>query len=351
MTDLEAYMCTFSGCDSSSKTYRTKEEWFEHELTQHILPKHWHCPMCDEQCDSRDEFKRHLQTAHVEKYPEQTIEIVIDTCEKQPIIELLNLKCPLCQANCKDNKELCDHVGDELEQLALFALGPDSQVQALEDDLGDISEADQNKIKNIFSPGIWRDLARRSDRTEILAQIIKQQDEEAKLPPPAQGDVDLQEGDRTTLVRELLLARQPRKRRPACEFPVNTINQPRDPDFYQRSVWNLKKIQETLLDPGRNVCVIHGPGGVGKTLLGLEYAHEFESAYDARFWLHTETETSLLESMRHIAETLQLGLDGTEDDIEIVEIAKEWMRETGECNTITVLPIPHTNIYFKTSDG
>jgi NB-ARC domain len=337
MTDLEPYMCTFKGCKSPDRTYRTKQEWFQHELKEHLLPKYWNCPMCEKRTDNRDIFKEHLRTAHEEEYPEPSIQNVIDTCESQPARQLENIKCPLCKKICENDEKWFNHVGDELEQLALFALGPDSQLQTLEDDVRGLSHEDQNKISHIFSPGIIEGLAIREDRPQIVEQILKQQEEDAKRPKTTQGELDGNEGDKTTFVRELLLTRQPRKRFAACTFPVTTITTARDPDFFQRSVSQVKKIHETLLDPGRNVCVIHGPGGVGKTLLGLEYAHEFESAYDASFWLHLETETGILESMRHIAETLQLGLDGTEDDIEIVEIAKEWMRETGKlCLTLVL---------------
>jgi hypothetical protein len=329
MTDLEPYICTVGGCHWSNKTYRTRKEYLEHEINAHFTSKFWDCPMCDIKIEDRAKFLSHLEYNHTGAYPPETLEAVTDICERQVTKGRDGLQCSLCKTICEDEELLLKHIADELEQLALFALPINTQKDFDErissEDYSDDIDYQQAEV---LSPGILKNLPESTDRTQVLEGIWNQEQEWMKNASGPAEEFEGQGQENSTLVKEL--TRQPNKRIPACKFPISTVTQPRDEDFYQRSIWNVQKIHEELRGVDMNVCLIYGPGGVGKTLLALEFAHEFTDEYDCKFWLNAETEIGLLESMRHIAETLELGLDGTEDDIEIVEIAKGWMRETGK---------------------
>jgi NB-ARC domain len=349
MTDLEPYICTSGGCQTPNRTYWSKQDWIDHEL-YHRLPRQWECPLCTHASfaakvegsplfskgevsktlyNERDQFRDHLQNEHAKNYPIETIEDVIEHCERQEGQELSNLQCPLCQRTCENNLQLFTHIADELEQLALFALPPNPQAPLVKDGFEQLTEDDLKNVRSLFSPGIIKGLSTRKDRAQILESILRHEKEELELSDQRNRDLESEDQDEATLVREIPLAWKPRKRVAACEFPVSTIDQERDPDFFERNIWNFERIHESLADPERNVCVIHGPGGVGKTLFAKEFSHRFKLTYDAMFWLSTETENGLLESMRQASQVLQLGLDGTEDDTETFEITREWMRTTG----------------------
>lgn len=47
----------------------------------------------------------------------------------------------------------------------------------------------------------------------------------------------------------------------------------------------------------RRICIIQGPGGMGKTQLAIEYARTHKAHYTAFFWLDGNTEESLIRSI------------------------------------------------------
>ena len=68
-----------------------------------------------------------------------------------------------------------------------------------------------------------------------------------------------------------------------------------DPDFVGRAA-ELAALEQALAASGRSALTQpasgHGLGGVGKTLLAVEFAHRHANAYDAVFWLAAENPTT-----------------------------------------------------------
>ena len=52
---------------------------------------------------------------------------------------------------------------------------------------------------------------------------------------------------------------------------------------------------------GRKICVLYGPGGIGKTQLAIEYATLHQKRYTSFFWIDAKTEESLIQSCLSIA--------------------------------------------------
>ncbi len=71
---------------------------------------------------------------------------------------------------------------------------------------------------------------------------------------------------------------------------------------------------------------ISGLGGIGKTQIVLEYAYRFAHDYDAILWIQAETYEILLTELVALADILQLSEAHHEEDIQIVEAVKQWLR-------------------------
>jgi hypothetical protein len=54
----------------------------------------------------------------------------------------------------------------------------------------------------------------------------------------------------------------------------------------------------------RNVVVIHGMGGIGKTQLAVEFARKHQHSFSAVFWLDGSSETSLKQSFVNITQRI-----------------------------------------------
>jgi hypothetical protein len=75
--------------------------------------------------------------------------------------------------------------------------------------------------------------------------------------------------------------------------PIWMVPRRPDPDFVGR----------TATQPAG----IHGLGGVGKTLLAVEFAHRHADTYDAVFWLAAENPTTLAPAFAELAREEFLG--------------------------------------------
>jgi hypothetical protein len=72
--------------------------------------------------------------------------------------------------------------------------------------------------------------------------------------------------------------------------------------------------------------VIHGLGGVGKTQLAMEFAHQHRASYDACYWISADTPVKLAKGYDDIARKLQIQ---DVDHAQVRTLVKEWLCDTG----------------------
>jgi hypothetical protein len=333
MIDLEPYVCTVEGCLRPSQKFQTRSSWFNHELETHRRPRFWKCSVCEKEFLARKDFEQHLFEDYSDSktFSSSMLDSIIKSCENVSSEVLQDIKCPLCGISCEDETQFKKHVAEALEQVALFSIPTEIQVEdtildSMEDWNSD-SELDMGQRDLILSPELPEDSADRQIRTLNVNKFLEALRDEplpgSKLPNEAIGD-DSDRATVGTIIKEPVVSRT---RNPSVTFPVSTVKQNRDEDFYGRTLL-LEQLHDTLQRRGQ-ICVVYGLGGVGKTLLALEYANSFAGSYDCTFWLQADTEPGLIESSYLIAEKLGM-LDGTEETNEVVEISREWMERTGE---------------------
>ncbi|KAK4451328.1 kinesin light chain [Podospora aff. communis PSN243] len=88
--------------------------------------------------------------------------------------------------------------------------------------------------------------------------------------------------------------------------PFATIPFSRDPDFVERRDI-LEQIGRRCSEPASRVALV-GLGGVGKSQLGIEFAHRIAEAQPDTwvFWVHAGTQARVEESFRTIADAVKL---------------------------------------------
>ena len=83
----------------------------------------------------------------------------------------------------------------------------------------------------------------------------------------------------------------------------------------------------------RNIYVIHGMGGMGKTQLAIEYARIHKKAYTSFFWLDGKTEESLIKSLLSVVSRLPNGkianinlrqMKGLEESRKMAQKVLDW---------------------------
>jgi hypothetical protein len=112
----------------------------------------------------------------------------------------------------------------------------------------------------------------------------------------------------------------------ALVFPLHVQVPPSSEHFYCRhkSVNDVHKV----LNSRGTICVLHGVGGVGKTLAAVQYLHTYKEEFEAIIWFPADTAPGLAESFLQMV--IALGIcNSTDDHHHVIDKGREWLQETG----------------------
>ena len=328
MRDLEPYMCTFGGCIRPGKTYGLRGDWIQHEIDVHQKQKIWACRPCATEFASRRSFDKHMRKNHSGLVNEHQLEAFAELCEQASGKLESRTRCPLCFEECRFEKRLRKHLADHLEQIALFAALParprldsDDELDLMEDSGSDGETRAESVLLDVPEDPRTHDETREATVRRFLG-------EQAESNPTENVDTSLEAG----ALREGLNI----SKRSTIQFPVMTIGHPPNESFYGRD-HALSELHQRLSIPG-DMCIIHGVGGVGKTLTAVEYSYRYREAYDCIFWLQADTAPGLAESYGEIAHALGL-IQGNEDQGQIIELSRDWMENTSKSISLKYISV------------
>lgn len=116
MCDLEPYVCTFEDCARTNDMFKSREDWYNHEIQQHRLDYSCNVKNHEKYTDIRD-FKSHMHKEHNVQFddeqPQSQLSMFSRPTQRKSGI------CPLC---IESTVELKSHLARHLERIALFAL-------------------------------------------------------------------------------------------------------------------------------------------------------------------------------------------------------------------------------------
>jgi hypothetical protein len=108
----------------------------------------------------------------------------------------------------------------------------------------------------------------------------------------------------------------------------------------------------------RNVVVLTGLGGVGKTQLAISFAKQNWTEYSAVFWLNAKSETSLKQDLVAMMASIS-RLDPPQDrttataaagEGEIIEQVRKWLSEPDNSRWLLILDNYDNPMLFQTND-
>jgi hypothetical protein len=297
--------------------------------------------------DTANSFEEHLVEHH--RLTSMPLLSIRDMCQRDNGRRPPSNMCPLCQETipCSAKRgtraferAIKRHVSRHLEQLAFFVALPAGQMMPQDDDseFQDDSESEdglQSEIKSIVSKdtGLSKrelqivnvqafiaDQRRASDSPERPGTPVNRiKPYHSNLAPHISSEDPEQDADGGVI---------------APVFPISVQMPPQNEHFYSRDAL-LTNVRKSLRSSG-TVCLIHGVGGVGKTLAAVQYCYDNKRDYDAIFWLQADTAPGLADSYAQMAMSLGLA-NSPEDHNQVVTRGREWLQDTGMATKCTQL--------------
>jgi tetratricopeptide (TPR) repeat protein len=106
----------------------------------------------------------------------------------------------------------------------------------------------------------------------------------------------------------------------------------RNEDFIGRDTF-LTELHDAFHHPStdkyRGRIALFGLGGIGKTQIALEYVYRFTNTYTRIFWISADTQASLLDGYRKIADLVGVQITSAAHAFEIAEKTISWLERDG----------------------
>ncbi|KAI1662740.1 hypothetical protein F4813DRAFT_341731 [Daldinia decipiens] len=131
--DLRPYVC-LEPCLTADHQFSHRSDWASHMRNVHW--RQWHCPLgCSQNFDTVEEARAHLMANHTDDL--ESGQRAVGDIGSQPDIRKAEGNCPVCfNKQINTAQQYYSHVGDNLEQLSLFAL-PYSDADEDEDEISE----------------------------------------------------------------------------------------------------------------------------------------------------------------------------------------------------------------------
>ncbi|EAQ90239.1 hypothetical protein CHGG_02174 [Chaetomium globosum CBS 148.51] len=152
LKDIEPYICLFPDCGDDGLSFRSSDEWLRH-MQQHTLV--WSCQIVGHESEvyrSSEELEDHIRSAHSDSVTDSQIPYLVRSSARphpdlfsvlasswnlaatgasdNPTEPRASPVCILCQeeigsqSGTESEGNLCDHILNHLEEMALFSLPP-----------------------------------------------------------------------------------------------------------------------------------------------------------------------------------------------------------------------------------
>ncbi|KAF6820121.1 hypothetical protein CPLU01_12846 [Colletotrichum plurivorum] len=348
--DLFTYLCTFDKCDWARQTYGSRDEWHQHELRNHLIPRVWNCGFCGDarEFKTRTELESHLLMSHFDDFsPTEASRMVSLLRPVHSHSTLSREKCPLCPSPL-DSKEIKGHIAEHLEQLALTSVYGEGSTedddsdelmsQAASDNMSD--QGVKMRFLQAFADEQVTNLGQHPRHAEITDQndFKDDSDDEGSSQSPARASgtgmaarnwrvqklmtTGIEPGQQHDMVQR----RSRSDTDSTTRFPVlETRTFPKDDSFKGREK-ELANLYKILSEPGR-VFVLSAEGGMGKTALAIEFTYRYEQSFEYIFWVQAETPVGASETFNQIALSLCLVEPGTDQE-KLTKVGREFLEST-----------------------
>jgi tetratricopeptide (TPR) repeat protein len=119
----------------------------------------------------------------------------------------------------------------------------------------------------------------------------------------------------------------PRQVKPP-QFPFSTLPHRRNPFFTDRkATLTALHYSFTSEQPHQtHIQALYGLGGIGKTLIAIEYAYRYQQEYQAILWLNAATRELLSSDLRSLADYLGIPLQKAIHESERIAAIKHWLQ-------------------------
>jgi hypothetical protein len=367
MKDLEPYVCLWDHCTDHETNFREQNVWMNH-MRSHAL--RWTCRLPGHPrgqgniiFTSETEFETHLNRVHPTTKTLNLAQVNIlkrqcSSADPNPF-----KICPLCQISIdnisgqRPGSELVSassqslkmqkHIASHLQMIASYSLpwldgaysdissdkalssctestlssADENQVALLEASLANANALDEMEDLMLCDPDVAAEEQQQSEEWNFMPEPSYEGQE---FDPVLESfvrkyHVDMAFTESTAKVISL----------PCVYMPMS-----KNTDFFGRedTVKALEgalclNMQSSL--SGIKSYSVHGPAGIGKTQVAIEFVHRFMHQFDAVFWIHADEISKILEDINRI--TNQLGLvdeksADSEDQALTVELFKAWLK-------------------------
>ena len=121
--DLQPYICTFPSCEKHLVKFATRNQWADHEFTEHRVARSWTCPECQRKIDTESGLIAHLRETHSEIIEEHQVRSLAAASVKTEPAAIEDQQCALCQEKPgKSRRHFVKHLARHLESIALAVL-------------------------------------------------------------------------------------------------------------------------------------------------------------------------------------------------------------------------------------